>query len=87
MPPGWCVHERIEGMVMVVPRAPKCPVCGEVTIPIKYGLTSAEMMEQAEEGKVFLGGCLVSPIQPDRVCTGTEPHFLRKGARFWSEEY
>jgi hypothetical protein len=43
-------------------------------------------MEEAEEGKVFLGGCLISPRQPDRVCTGAEQHFLRDGAPFSSDE-
>ena len=71
---------------MEVPRAAKCPVFGAATIPIRWGLPSAKSMEDAELGKVFLGGCLVSPIQPDRVCTGTEQHFLRKGVVFSSNE-
>jgi hypothetical protein len=78
--------ERIEGMVEVMARAPKCPVCGAATIPVRRGFPSAKTMEEAEEGKVFLGGCLISPKQPDRICTGTEQHFLRDGQLFSMEE-
>lgn len=34
-----------------------CPECGGKLIPIEYGYPSAEMMEKAERGEIFLGGC------------------------------
>lgn len=37
------------------------------------------MMDAAEEGRIVLGGCVVTGFDPDRVCTGPERHVWRSG--------
>ncbi|OVE76611.1 hypothetical protein BVX98_05525 [bacterium F11] len=36
-------------------------------IPVVYGFPSQELIKEAEAGQVELGGCIISPIGPDRV--------------------
>ncbi|MDP5184414.1 hypothetical protein QOZ88_17400 [Blastococcus sp. BMG 814] len=46
-----------------------CPRCGrENSIPLVYGLPGSDLFEQAESGRVALGGCLVMDEQPAFVC-------------------
>jgi len=48
---------------------PKCPKCGSRdNVPILYGLPIGEAFEQEKAGKIKLGGCLVSPENPNRYC-------------------
>ena len=37
----------------------KCPKCNDKLIEIVYGLPTVEVMEKAENGEVFLGGCCI----------------------------
>jgi hypothetical protein len=37
-------------------------------VPIVYGLPDPETMQEAEEGKVSLGGCLIEIDQPKYTC-------------------
>ena len=38
---------------------PVCPECGsENSIPIVYGRPGTELLEKAERGEVWLGGCV-----------------------------
>ena len=48
----------------------QCPVCGksDKVIPIAYGLPNLEMFEEAELGKIFLGGCLITEDMPLHHC-------------------
>jgi hypothetical protein len=53
-----------------------CPSCGstEDMLPIVYGFPTHETMERAKQGRVILGGCVVSPDSPKWHCQrcGTE---------------
>ena len=50
-------------------KPPPCPECGaDKTIPIAYGLPSKELRREVEEGKVHLGGCLVTGDDPKWYC-------------------
>ena len=47
----------------------RCPFCGShEVVPILYGLPGPEMMEQAEAGKIALGGCCVTGDDPNWHC-------------------
>lgn len=48
----------------------KCPVCRKTkhVIPIVYGLPASGLIEQEKQGKVVLGGCLVSYCDPNWFC-------------------
>jgi hypothetical protein len=48
----------------------KCPKCKstEDVILIQYGYPSKRMIEDRECGKIILGGCIVSPENPDWYC-------------------
>jgi hypothetical protein len=49
--------------------AKRCPRCGSAdVVPIVYGEPSREMFEDAREGRIALGGCLVSVDSPDHLC-------------------
>jgi hypothetical protein len=57
-----------------------CPQCGrEDSVPLVYGLPSAELFEAAERGLVGLGGCMVLP--------GGDPEFrCRSCGAEWGRE-
>jgi hypothetical protein len=39
---------------------PECPKCEcDKAVPIAYGFTSAELIAEAQQGKVHLGGCCI----------------------------
>jgi hypothetical protein len=47
----------------------RCPRCdSEDTVEIVYGYPGPELVEASMAGKVVLGGCLVVPNAPERVC-------------------
>lgn len=44
-------------------------------VPIAYGYPGPEMMDEAEAGRVILGGCIVdddSPVLACSACNGTQ---------------
>jgi hypothetical protein len=48
---------------------PVCPQCGsEQTVPIVYGLPGDELLKEAEQGEVELGGCCMRGNDPNWVC-------------------
>ena len=55
-------------------KKPKCPKCDSVSkvVRIKYGYPSFEMSEDAEKGKVKLGGCMATEEDPDWHCKKCE---------------
>ncbi|TBW29949.1 carboxypeptidase-like regulatory domain-containing protein [Gramella sp. KN1008] len=54
-----------------------CPVCNkkDEVIPIVYGLPREEIFKKAEEGKVKLGGCVVSTCDPQWYCKRDKKSF------------
>jgi len=60
---------------------PKCPNCGSKMIPIVYGMPSSDLFEEAEQGKVFLGGCMEEvnpPVYHCNKCRRSYSKNLRK---------
>ena len=54
---------------MVRRRLGRCVQCGSRMTPIVYGYPSAKMREDAEAGKVVIGGCVVyQGASPAKVC-------------------
>ena len=53
-----------------------CPLCGAPVVPVVYGMPGTELFEQSDRGEVVLGGCVVVPRGPDRVCRGPGAHDL-----------
>jgi hypothetical protein len=52
---------------------PSCPRCeSEKVVRIEYGEPGFEMWEAYEKGEIFLGGCAVSPDDPDWHCRACE---------------
>lgn len=50
-----------------------CPKCGSnEVVKILYGLPTSEAMEAAEQGKYFLGGCIVGINDPTTFCKNCE---------------
>ena len=46
-----------------------CPSCGASTrLPIVYGLPGPDLMKEAEEGRVELGGCAIEEDSPRWSC-------------------
>jgi hypothetical protein len=43
-----------------------CPICGWKTVPIVYGLPSAEDVDRED---IILGGCIVDDFNPDLACS------------------
>jgi O-acetyl-ADP-ribose deacetylase (regulator of RNase III) len=48
--------------------ASECPHCGTPAVPILYGYPGIEAMEAAHDGKVVLGGCVLSEEDPALAC-------------------
>lgn len=46
----------------------KCPNCGNNLINIIYGRPNQELIEQAKEGKIILGGCIINKNMPNYHC-------------------
>ncbi len=42
----------------VIPQCPECHSSANV-IPIRYGMPGPQLLEQAKQGKVKLGGCVI----------------------------
>lgn len=50
-----------------------CPECGSSrVVPIVYGYPTDETFKKADEGRVALGGCVVSPSNPRWQCLDCE---------------
>jgi hypothetical protein len=48
---------------------PKCPECGSAkALPICYGFPELETLEDALEGKIVLGGCVIIGGEPTWQC-------------------
>ena len=51
----------------------ECPKCGSSNvIKIIYGLPSYELFQDAEKGKVKLGGCIIREDNPNWYCKDCE---------------
>lgn len=49
---------------------PHCPVNkNDAVIPVVYGKPTENVVKEGKEGKVFLGGCVVSGCDPHYYCT------------------
>jgi hypothetical protein len=58
-----------------------CPRCGSRDVlPIVYGLPGPELTEESIAGRVALGGCLVGPESPDRMCQNCRHKWLEDEA-------
>jgi hypothetical protein len=48
---------------------PMCPKCSGIEVlRIMYGLPTDEAIEEAQAGKIALGGCVVEESNPDWEC-------------------
>ena len=52
-----------------------CPICGSELIPIVYGMPGPEMLNKAERGEIYLGGCVVTPDDPKYYCDACDREF------------
>ena len=53
-----------------------CPECKSTNIiPIKYGMPGIEMREDADMGKIKLGGCGIVENAPEWYCNKCEHEF------------
>jgi hypothetical protein len=48
----------------------RCPACGDQIepLPVVFGYPAHETFEEAEAGKIRLGGCVVGPDDPTLAC-------------------
>lgn len=59
----------------------RCPKCGsQNSVRIVYGLPSYELFQEAEAGKVKLGGCEIILGNPEFYCTDCEHEWNREQA-------
>ena len=52
-----------------------CPDCGGELIPIVWGYPNQNLLEKAERGEVFLGGCVPPPNNPNYRCKECDSEF------------
>ena len=72
-------HKPEEITKLTFQRKPKrCPNCGATRIAkILYGMPA--LSEKLNEGKVVLGGCIISDDDSSWCCTKCESVFFREG--------
>ena len=59
----------------------KCPKCGSKNlVKIVYGIPSYELFQEAEVGKVKLGGCVIIEGNPEYFCIDCEHEWNREQA-------
>lgn len=52
---------------------PQCPSCSSDNVAIiAFGYPGPEMMEEAQRGKIILGGCCVTNDDPEWHCKDCE---------------
>jgi hypothetical protein len=57
-----------------------CPRCGSRdSVRIVFGYPSPELFEEARQGKVALGGCLIDVDNPTRECRACEHRWTAAG--------
>ena len=63
----------------MIDNKPSCPECGESTavVRISYGFPTPELLRRAEEGKGKVGGCFVSPDNPNWFCNTCRLRFKK----------
>jgi len=69
-------------MSQAQPTERTCPSCRQtvVPIPIAYGYPSADLFEDADAGRVQLGGCVVTGDDPEWACPACKaPLFADEG--------
>ena len=69
----------------------KCPKCGSAkALPISYGFPSAEMLKDAQEGKIVLGGCVIREGAPIWQCAECSHKWgelrMAVNLRFWRDD-
>jgi len=55
---------------------PKCPHCGGKVIEVIYGFPRPELVEEARQGDIALGGCVISEDNPSHRCTVCGAEFV-----------
>ena len=61
----------------------KCPKCGSPKVaPILYGLPAPEAFEDAEAGKIALGGCVITGDDPAWRCLDCGTNVFRSDIIF-----
>ncbi|MGM9735157.1 MAG: hypothetical protein ACI3ZS_01835 [Candidatus Cryptobacteroides sp.] len=65
---------------IIVNRKPcKCQKCGGKVVKIVYGYPSLELIQQAENKEIVLGGCLINGEgDPQWACVECEQTFWKK---------
>ena len=64
---------------MVSLRIRKCPDCGHLLVPVRYGYPTPELFELAEVGKVMLGGCCLPEVLEKKTCRNCGWTLLENG--------
>ena len=56
-----------------------CPKCnGDNTTAIIYGYPDDDLLKEAADGDIYLGGCCVSNDDPDKVCRDCQHRWITK---------
>ena len=64
----------------------QCPQCGaKKVVPIVYGMPAESTIEEAEKGKLALGGCIVTDDDPSWKCTVCDAHIYHERLRATGE--
>lgn len=59
----------------------KCPKCGSKTaVRIVYGMPTLNLFQEAEAGKVKIGGCIISEDAPEYFCKDCQNEWNREQA-------
>jgi hypothetical protein len=59
-----------------------CPTCGAPVRPIVYGMPDGTVLDAADRGEVFIGGCVIGSFpMASHICSGPSEHELIAGVR------
>jgi len=75
------IMENSLDKIIVAKMSQKCPVCGSNKIATYLrGMTlfSKKLQKDIDEGKIILGGCIVSGDDPFCICTDCNTEFYKQ---------
>ena len=65
--------------IKVLRKPRKCQNCNNKTVvEISYGDPTEWVMQMAEEGKLVLGGCIISNLSPQWQCAQCDTQYIKE---------
>lgn len=65
---------------------PNCPHCGQKLLEIVYGMPAGDIIDQAKNNEIFLGGCTYDEDAPKYHCNNCRRSYSKDLKKYIEEE-